>query len=222
MPSLETMISMLLFQPHRLVLDVWTDYFKNQKGVSVCGATTDIRQLAELAVAVNPRVIVLSCDFANVSHLLKYQAILSRCRETGFVVISGDFPAVLRKEFQPPGRVIFITRHSSLNDLGAAVADIGNGGIHKAQRWADGPCSALERKMVNTVSSLTKKELEVLDFMLRGEASRVIADSMGMAVRTVEVHRYNILKKFGCKRTVQLISEFSRVDLGPVSVDVAD
>ena len=53
---------------------------------------------------------------------------------------------------------------------------------------------------------LSPRELDVMDGILSGQANRDIANDLGMAVRTVEVHRASIFKKMNVKGAVELIN----------------
>lgn len=51
---------------------------------------------------------------------------------------------------------------------------------------------------------LSPREREVMDLMLEGRMNKVIADIMGISMRTVEVHRSHILKKMHVRTAVEL------------------
>jgi len=55
---------------------------------------------------------------------------------------------------------------------------------------------------------LTKRQLEVLALAAKGEANKGIAEKLGCAVATVEVHMSAILRKTGLENRAQLVSRF--------------
>jgi two-component system response regulator DctR len=54
------------------------------------------------------------------------------------------------------------------------------------------------------LSTLSSREREVLDLILAGKMNKVVADKLGISMRTVEVHRANILDKMQVKTAVEL------------------
>lgn len=52
---------------------------------------------------------------------------------------------------------------------------------------------------------LTKREIEVLKLVAQGYKNREIAKQLGVAVKTVENHRVNIMNKCALRNTVQMI-----------------
>lgn len=54
------------------------------------------------------------------------------------------------------------------------------------------------------LASLSLREREVLDLILAGKMNKVIADELGISMRTVEVHRAHIFDKMNVKTAVEL------------------
>jgi two-component system, LuxR family, response regulator DctR len=54
------------------------------------------------------------------------------------------------------------------------------------------------------LSALSSREREVMELILAGKYNKVIADELGIAMRTVEVHRAHIFEKMGVKSAVEL------------------
>ncbi|HJV86615.1 MAG TPA: response regulator [Noviherbaspirillum sp.] len=54
------------------------------------------------------------------------------------------------------------------------------------------------------LAALSIREREVLDLILAGKMNKVIADELGISMRTVEVHRAHIFDKMNVKTAVEL------------------
>ena len=66
----------------------------------------------------------------------------------------------------------------------------------EAQRVHDGVARAL--------AELTEREREVLQLVIEGKSNKLIADALGISVRTVEVHRARVFDKMAVKSAVEL------------------
>lgn len=81
----------------------------------------------------------------------------------------------------------------------------------------------LHRKLMNatpwnrrrdTVKSLlTEREKAIVRLLEKGMASKEIAEELGNSVNTVNAHRSNMMRKLGCKNTLELVSYVLRNDL---------
>jgi DNA-binding NarL/FixJ family response regulator len=63
-----------------------------------------------------------------------------------------------------------------------------------------------EDESVPGLNQLSEREIEVINLIRDGLSSKEIATKLNIAIKTVEVHRHNILKKLKVKNTASLIN----------------
>jgi len=56
------------------------------------------------------------------------------------------------------------------------------------------------------IKTLTPRENEVMEHMLTGKTTRMIAQEIGISPKTVELHRSKVLKKMQVQTSTELIS----------------
>ena len=61
-----------------------------------------------------------------------------------------------------------------------------------------------EASVAARLAGLTARERQVMERVLAGDYNKTIADALGIAVRTVEVHRARIFEKMGVRSAVEL------------------
>ena len=71
---------------------------------------------------------------------------------------------------------------------------------HRARRAATLSRSDLAARF----AALSAREIEVMELILEGQLNKQIADRLGIAQRTVEVHRARVLQKTGARNSVEL------------------
>lgn len=116
--------------------------------------------------------------------------------------------------------VIFVTGHG---DVPMAVEAMLNGAfdfiqkpfrdqelldrINQALSWDNEHRSEEERRrsVLERFASLTPREREVLDCVVRGLANKVIAMDLDLSQRTVEIHRARVMDKMGARSLAELV-----------------
>jgi two-component system response regulator DctR len=141
-------------------------------------------------------------------------------------------PQVLDALVQTEGRaahlppIIFLTGHA---DVPLAVQSLKSGAfdflekpfndnqiVDLALRAMDVHRSrAVETDTRQTIAArfatLSAREIEVMELILEGCLNKQIADRLGIAMRTVEVHRARVLQKTGARNSVELSQMKMRV-----------
>ncbi len=64
--------------------------------------------------------------------------------------------------------------------------------------------AGISAAVCDRLAALSAREREVLDLILEGKMNKVIADCLGISMRTVEVHRAHIFDKMNVKTAVEL------------------
>ena len=78
--------------------------------------------------------------------------------------------------------------------------------------------SQFSRYRSTPFSVLTNRQLEILQLIVNGKSDREIASDLGLSKNTVGVHRSNIKKSFGLRKTAQIVVHAIREGL--VEVDI--
>ena len=67
-------------------------------------------------------------------------------------------------------------------------------------------------QLKRALAELTEREREVMRLVVDGRPNKLIADELGISVRTVEVHRARIFDKMAVKSAVELANRLSTLD----------
>jgi FixJ family two-component response regulator len=62
-----------------------------------------------------------------------------------------------------------------------------------------------EDHVIDRINSLTSRESEVMELVVKGDLTKQIAKQLGISTKTVEVHRSNITRKMGVQSVAQLV-----------------
>ncbi|MGR2739430.1 response regulator [Billgrantia sp. Q4P2] len=115
------------------------------------------------------------------------------------------------------GAVGFLTKSSPKEQLIKAIAQILEGNIYLPSEimraGSTRPQEPNERTITaEQLETLTRKQLQVLEHMTRGESNKMIAYNLNIAETTVKAHVSAILRKLGVSNRVQAILSASDID----------
>jgi two-component system response regulator FixJ len=115
------------------------------------------------------------------------------------IVITGHGDIPLAVEAMKQGAIDFIEKPYEDEVLLSAVRAALSMHEHSAARELE---KATIRERMNTLSS---REREVLDGLVRGRQNKIIAHDLGISDRTVEIYRANVMTKMQAKSLSQLV-----------------
>ena len=114
-----------------------------------------------------------------------------------FITGHGDLPMAVQALRQ--GAFDF---HEKPFDQAALFASVDRALALAAQQQAH----AQSRARVDArLESLTQREREVLDMVVQGKMNKLIADALGISIKTVEVHRGKMMDKMQVRSVAELI-----------------
>ncbi|MEL4177691.1 response regulator transcription factor [Roseateles sp. PN1] len=113
-----------------------------------------------------------------------------------FLTGHGDIPMVV--EALKKGAFDFLEKPYSDN----ALADRLEQALAVAAAMQADGAQAAERQA--RLASLTEREREVMQLVAAGKLNKVVADELGISVRTVEVHRARVFSKLGVRSAAEV------------------
>lgn len=166
------------------------------------------------------------------------EAFLAACHPgiTGCILLDVRMPGMSGLEvFEELGRrrcglpVVFITGHG---DVPMAVAALKQGAVDFIEKPFGerdmlrlvAQCLQLERDTrdrrlqeadtARRLGQLTQREREVLELIIVGRLNKQIADTLGISIKTVEVHRARVMEKMGAQSLAELVQHIVALDAG--------
>ncbi|MGV3655227.1 MAG: response regulator transcription factor [Noviherbaspirillum sp.] len=140
--------------------------------------------------------VLLDIRMPEISGLALFEALYARGLKERFPVIfltgHGDVPMAV--DVLKRGAFDFFEKPFNDNTLMDRVQEA----LTASQQASAGA------EIQSRLAALSAREREVLDRILDGKMNKVIADELGISMRTVEVHRAHIFEKMSVKTAVEL------------------
>ena len=117
-------------------------------------------------------------------------------------------PAYARKMLQIGGRG-YVTKNSSKQEMIQAILDVNDGKKFICEEIRNIISDQLldeKEGSATTINALTEREMQIIGLIKEGNSSKEIAIGLNISLKTVEVHRHNILKKLKLKNSASLVN----------------
>jgi DNA-binding NarL/FixJ family response regulator len=186
-------IEVLLAEDHETVREGLRLLVNAQDDMRVIGEAGDGKAAIEQAQSLKPNVVVLDLSMPQVNGVVAAQALRSSVPSAAVVTLTRHRDSAYVRQLLAAGASGYVLKQSSSNELLKAIRAAAAGG-----KYLDTALQAPTlgtRRPPSTTPSITERETAVLRLTSVGHSNKHIAASLGIAVKTVEVHKSNAMRK---------------------------
>lgn len=205
-------ITILIADDHTLVREAWTMILNSDERFRVVAGCGTAEEAIETSKYLRPDVVLMDISLPGMSGIEAVPFIRKFSPETKILGISvHSLPAYARKMMQE-GAAGYISKHSSREEMVMAILKVYKGDRFISNHIKDSIALqfAGEDDPLRKLAALSQRELQIISLIKEGFISKEIAQRLDISTKTVEVHRYNILKKLGLKNSAELVSFITR------------
>ena len=191
----------LLADDHVLVAEGLNRLLENH--CEVIGTVADGNQLVTLAIELRPDVIIADLSMPGLSGLEATAQLRARGIEAKIIILTMYSDARIAKEALKAGAVGFVSKHAAGQELLTAIDNVLGGGIYVSRPVAERLVDLPEAEKAPV--TLTSRQRQVLQLIAQGYRMREIATQLKVSPRTVETHKYEIMRVLGYRNTADLV-----------------
>jgi len=207
-------ISIIVIDDHRLIREMWQKLFMTRSDMEVIGECGSFEEAIAMIKNKRPNVVLLDINLPPASGLDAVPLIRKHSPGTKIIAVSMHIEPVYAKKMIKLGARGYVTKNSSHEEMFDAVEEVMKGNIFVcAEMRSILSDLSLKDDNVPDIKTLSFREMEIIKLIKEGLTSKEISNRLNIAVRTVQVHRQNILKKLKLKNTVALINFINNNDL---------
>lgn len=195
----DSIITVLLVDDHSLVRRGFRRMLEDEPGIRVVGEASDGEDAVQAAGRLHPAVVVMDFALPGMNGAAATRSILKAHPETAVLILSMHSEPSYVRTCLDAGACGYLLKNAMDLELGEAVRRVAAGARVLDQRLG----SLAERE--EKTPSLTTRELEVLQWIVRGRSNKEIATVLGVSVNTVAVHRAKIMQVLGMHNTAELV-----------------
>ena len=201
----EKRISVLLADDHAMVREALAALLDGEEQFEVVGQCGNGLEVVSLAQKHQPDVVVLDVTMPGLNGL-------DVCRELADKSVPGAVLILsVHKNEQFIARALaygasgYLLKESAADHLGKAIRAVAAGELYLGPGIAKGILRHVVRVGEDPYERLSTRERQVLQLIAEGHTNPMIAEDLGLSVRTVNTHREHLMGKLGIHDQTSLV-----------------
>ena len=195
--------SVLIAEDHTIVAEGLVKLLSRR--FDVVATVADGAALIEAAERIRPDIIVADLNMPSISGLEALEQLKKRGVASKFVILTMQREASVAARAMRAGASAFVLKHSAGNELIDAIDEVLTGGTYLTPAVTKDLLAALDEKG-GEESELTRRQRDVLRLIVEGRRMKEIAAILGLSARTVETHKYDMMRALGVESTAELVA----------------
>ncbi len=201
-------ITIMIVDDHTLIRETWSFLLGRNEGFEVIAEVGDGQQAIEIARDKRPNIVLLDINMSPLNGFDILKMIRKLSPGSKVIAVSMHSQPSYAKKMLRLGARGYITKNSPRQEMLDAIKEVFGGQIYICQEVKNIISVQMlgEDEAMPGLNQLSEREIEVINLIREGLSSKEIASRLNIAIKTVEVHRHNILKKLKVKNTASLIN----------------
>ena len=207
-------IRVLLTDDHTLFRQGIRTLLQTEPDIEVVGEAADAAQSVVLALQLRPDVVLMDIGMNGMSSFEATRQIRKERPETRVVFLSMYDDDEYLAECVEMGANGYVLKESPAEQLLTAVREAARGGTYLSARLlarlvadfrTQGRGTGQEGFAKARFGNLTKREHEILKLLAEGQSVKEIAGVFQLSVKTIEAHKFNLMRKLDIHNKAQLV-----------------
>ena len=212
-------INIVLADDHVLVRNGIKAMLESDAGIQVVGEANNGAEALEVVRTLHPDILVLDIRMPEMTGLEAASQLGSYSPETKAVILSMHDSEEYVLQALDAGAYGYLLKDTDKTEFIKAIKQVQAGNKY----FTGAVSNVLANRLLNATPPkvvvvqdpyhLTRKEKEILRLVIDGKQNKQIADSLGKSVRTIETHRFNIMKKLGVNNAIDMVNKAVKENL---------
>ena len=203
-------IRVLLTDDHTLFRQGIRTLLSAEPDLEVVGEAADAFESVTAARQLRPDVVLMDIGMNGMSSFEATRQIRKERLETKVVFLSMYDDEDYLAECVEIGASGYVLKDSPADQLVTAIREVNRGGSYLSPRLLTRLVDGFRVQGHNAVrqprfGTLTKREREILKMLAEGRSVKEIATGFDLSVKTVEAHKFNLMRKLDIHNKAQLV-----------------
>ena len=199
-------ITILIADDHMLIRDTWSSILNSDPRFQVISRCSNGEEAIKEAQKLRPKVVLIDINMTPVSGIEATQQIRKFSPASKIIGVSIHSQPAYVKKLLKLGAQGYVTKNSPQQEMFEAIEEVMKGNRYICSEVKTILSEQAFDEENSGANSLSNRELEIIKFIKDGLSSKEISAALNISLKTVEVHRHNILKKLNLKNSAALVN----------------
>lgn len=201
-------INVLIADDHKLIRETWSYILNSDSRFQVIAECGDSEQAVEVTKQKRPHIVLMDINIMPISGFEATERIKKVSPNTKVIGVSMHSQPAYAKKMLQVGAKGYVTKNSSKEEMIKAILEVNDGSKYICEEIKNNISELVleENKDMPNVNALTEREIQIINLIKEGQSSKEIASTLNISLKTVEVHRHNVLKKLKLKNSASLVN----------------
>jgi two-component system invasion response regulator UvrY len=201
-------ITLLIVDDHKLIRETWSFILNRSPLLEVIAECSSGEEAIAYARNLRPDIIIMDISLPGMNGFEATRQIRKFSPGSKVLGVSLHTQPTYARQMMQNGAMGYVTKNSPKEELFHAISEAHAGRKYICREIKN----ILSEQMMDAnatpqkgINALSMREMEIISFIKKGYSSKEIAVALSVSLKTVEVHRYNILKKLNLKNAAALV-----------------
>lgn len=196
--------TVLLADDHPMVTEGLSKILREAR-FEVVGAVRDGQSLIDAALRLRPDLVITDLSMPGLTGLEVLARLKADRLDSKVIVLTMHHDADLATDAIRGGASGFLLKESAGDELLTAVRHALEGQVYITPAITRDVMERMAAPSKATQPDLTPRQRDVLRLIVKGQRMKEIAANLGLSIRTVEGHKYEMMEILGVTSTAELV-----------------
>lgn len=198
------MIKTLIVDDHDLVRAGITRLLSDIPDIEVVGQCASGEEALTACQQLHPDIVLLDLHMPGMGGMEAAKRIIDRYNETKVIILTAEAETPLSKHTLKFGVAGYLTKGSDIDEMIHAIKQVQAGQRYISPMVAQKLALSILDGNQSPLDKLSKRELEVLIRISKGQSNREIAEQLHLSPKTTSTYRSRLLEKLNASNDVEL------------------
>jgi len=196
----------LLADDHRIVVEGLRSLLSDQ--FELLGVAEDGRQMIAAAKRLNPDIIIADIGMPGLNGIDALVQLRKEMPRVKVIFLTMHAEITYARRALEEGASGFVLKHAAPEELLMAIRTVLAGNVYVTPSLTAEVLQAMRTKPLRgdePATELTQRQREILQLLAEGHSAKEIAGELDISARTVEFHKYQMMRTLNLHNSAELI-----------------